>query len=172
MPSATSPFFPPSLSFHPQTSKVYYVPEQMWHSSDQNQGFWSQISIFVRVDFFHIVNGGQTNYPPPYPGIPVRDPLAAGPLLLTTGNRLPSIPLFFSRNIQISFPKVEKPKTKENERDDTPLSRLRPLLTCQPSMLPPRPCLLALRLRRPSPLSSLSSFAAFQVPIRLTSSRC
>jgi len=32
-------------------------------------------AIIWRVSFFHIVVGGWANYLPPYPGIPVRDPL-------------------------------------------------------------------------------------------------
>jgi len=48
--------------------------------------FGPQISIFVRVNFFHSVNGDRTNYPPPYPGIPARDPLG-GPTKAVTRAR-------------------------------------------------------------------------------------
>jgi len=34
-------------------------------------------AIICRVSFFHIVVGGWTNYLPPYPGIPVQDPLVS-----------------------------------------------------------------------------------------------
>jgi len=39
--------------------------------------FGPQISIFVRVNFFHSVNGDRTNYPPPYPRIPAHNPLGS-----------------------------------------------------------------------------------------------
>jgi len=68
-PSAASPFFPASLSL-----KVSWL-NRCGIVMTKISVFGPQISIFVRVNFFHSVNGDWTNYPPPYPRILAHDPL-------------------------------------------------------------------------------------------------